>query len=199
MLVCVVPVSLREFRDMTESQTPQPAAEPSKRPYKELYGMVLGILVLPALVIAVRRVGIWPWTLLGFTTFGIPGLLIGLRSWNRWFHPDRPPVRWVQDYPRGDRLQTLDVTLTLTWVAGWFARLVIDHSRHHSVYITLSFIAGGAVSWHAFLTSYIADHKYVPAGRPYNPSNTWAKIYKPLQSEHWGQREIANSDPKAIP
>jgi hypothetical protein len=176
---------------MTEPS--QPAAEPSKRSYKDLCGIAIGILVFPALVFAARRTGIWPRTLLGFVIFGIPCLLIGFRSWNRWSHPDRLPVRWTQDHPRGHRLQTLDRMLAWIWVVGWFARLVTYQSKHHTIYITLSLIAGAAVSWHAFLADYITDHKYIPPTRPPNDFSPWARIYKPLQSERWGEAGAKSS------
>jgi hypothetical protein len=44
-----------------------------------------GFLVIAALIIAACKTSIWPSAILGFVAVGIPIILLGLRSWNRWF------------------------------------------------------------------------------------------------------------------
>jgi hypothetical protein len=98
---------------MTEAQPSQPAAEIPKRRYRPLYDMVVMFLVFPALAfVAVRRTGNWPYLVIGFVVVGIPLLLVGVRAWKRWFHPDRLPGRWPDGYQLVARLQTVDSALS---------------------------------------------------------------------------------------
>jgi hypothetical protein len=75
---------------------------------------------------------------------------------------------------------------------------VFDRSTHHRAYVVVGFIACGAAAWEGILTRYIADRKYIPPpSPPYDPSK--ATRPKPLQSDHWGRRNVADSDPNAVP
>src|SRR5258707_106359 len=87
------------------------AGEPRRRHLYQIEIGFRGFLVIPALIIATRETSIWSSAILGFVAVGIPIILLGLHSWNRCFHPDRLPARWVK---HGDeRLQNLETVLTL--------------------------------------------------------------------------------------
>ena len=90
---------------MSESTLPQQAAEPRKRSYWHLYDMVFDILFIPWLVFMAREFNIRPYIFPLLLTLGIPFFLIQLRSWSRWFHPERVPLRWPSGYAPGERLQ----------------------------------------------------------------------------------------------
>jgi hypothetical protein len=174
---------------MTEPQPTQPATEIPKPSYRDLYDMAVTFLVFPAFAfMAVRRTAIWPYAIPGFLALGLPLLLIGVRAWRRWFHPDRLPARWPSGYRLMTNLQTLDSALSWTWVLGIAITWALDLSSHHSAYIAFAFIAGAAAAWEGLLRKYIADRKYIPPPRPpYDPSKSWTSTMKPFHSEHWGR------------
>jgi hypothetical protein len=172
---------------MTEAQSTQTATESDKRNHRHLYGVVVGLSVFPALVVAMFKTSIWPNCVLGFFAIGVPFLMLGIRAWKRWSRPDRLPVRWVKDDSRGKRLETLDLTFKLVWLTGFCASFVInkDAQRAHS---TVGIIFVGIIAWETFLEKYIADRKYIPPPRPpHDPSKSWTSNMKPFHSEHWGQ------------
>jgi hypothetical protein len=172
---------------MTE---PQPVVRPRKRSYRYLYHIVFVLLFFPWLVvIAARLTGIWPYTVLGSIAAGVPLLLGVVRSWNRWSHPERLPMRWPNGYRLGERLQILETALFWIWFVGCVT-LFIKRSAHNRSYAMLFVIVIAAGAWDGFLTKYIADRKYIPPPPPYVPPTR--TTYKPLQSEHWGERGTPN-------
>ena len=87
-----------------------------------------GFLVIAALIIAVRKTSIWPSAILGFVAVGIPIILLGVRSWNRWFHPDRQPARWLKHGE--ERLQSLETVLVLYGIAAFLVMVVMGFLVH---------------------------------------------------------------------
>jgi hypothetical protein len=184
---------------MTEGQSSVPATKIRKRNYRYLVGMAVGFLVFPTIAFtAARRMWSWPYIVFGAVSVGIPFLLIGVRAWKRWFHPDRVPVRWPNGYKLMARLQTLNSALSWIWVIGLVMTWVFDRSTHHRAYVALGFLACGAAAWDNILTLYIADRKYItPPNSLYDPPKDTKR--KPLQSDHWGSHNFADSDPNAVP
>jgi hypothetical protein len=181
---------------MNETQSTQPATKSCKRDYWHIYSLSIGILVLPSLVYAVRKYGIWPDTALGFVAVGLPFLLNGCRAWNRLSHPDRIPVRWLCGYRRGEQLQALDQILTLIVIAGILISWIIDNSKRDLAHILFGFILFSSVGWGTLLRKYIEDRKYIPPPHePYDPAKGgWSGTIKGLHSEHWGGRQIPKSE-----
>ena len=158
-------------------------------------------LVIPALIIAARKTSIWPSAILGFVSVGIPIILLGLRSWNRWFHPDRLPARWLK---HGEvRLQNLETVLTLYGIAAFLVMVVMGFLMHDNASLAVllpSWICCAALAWSSILGRYVGDRKFIsPPSAPHDSSRTWLADMKPFLSEHWGERHLTNSDPNIVP
>jgi hypothetical protein len=180
---------------MTEAVTTQPGAGPRKRPYREYVDLAFAILFLPLLAYLGRNEVVRPFGELALFVTGVPIFLCGIRAWNRLRNPDRVPARWPRDdYPAGQRIEQLSLLLTLFTIAVISAGIFFDDKKHH-VFHYLWYICAG---WNLFLTRYIHDHKYIPPpSPPYDPSK--ATRPKPFQSDHWGRRNVSDSDPNAVP
>jgi hypothetical protein len=170
---------------MTEAQSTQPVKKPRKPSYWHILGMSVGILVFPAIFTTARNTSIWPDAVVGFVTFGIPFLLIGFRSWNRWFHPDRTPVHWQKGSFLNKHHDALELLLNVLWCPLFGFALFLDEHRHFKAKLVSYFLVYGCQGWLSLLKLSTAGRKYIPPpSAPYDPSK-----YKPLQSEHWGGRE----------
>jgi hypothetical protein len=160
-----------------------------------------GFLVIAALIIAVRKTSIWPSAILGFVALGIPIILLGLRSWNRWFHPDRLPARWPKYGEH--QFQNLETVLVLYGVAAFLVMVVMGFLVHDNASLAVllpSWICCAALAWSSILGRYVKDRKFIPPpSAPHDPLRTWLADMKPFRSEHWGERHLANSDPRIVP
>ncbi len=173
---------------MTEPQVTQSATTPLKRSYWHLSGVVLGLSVFPVLFITARKTGLWPNTVIAFGAFGVPFLLIGIRSWNRLFQPDRIPVRWRKGPFLNRHHQGLELMLTLLCCPLFGVALFLDEHTHSEAKLASYFLAFGCQGWLSLLRLCSADHKYIPPPRPpYDPTKSWTSCMKPFQSDHWGQ------------
>jgi hypothetical protein len=181
---------------MNETESTQSTTEPRKRSYVDLYRMLLGLFCLVCLLLAIHRFEIRPYLFfLGLIAFGMPFFLLEMRSWNRWFHPERVPTRWPNGSKLEQRLQTLDQTLTFILIAGIFIFWIIDKSKHDPAHILFYFIWFSSTGWGALLGKYIEDRKYIPPPRPpFDSSQRGWGIYTPLHSEHWGERVVSDTE-----
>ena len=169
---------------MTEAQPTQPAATPVKRRYWHLCGVALGLSVFPAVFITARKTGLWPNTLLAFATFGVPFLLIGIRSWNRLLQPDRIPVRWQKGSFLNKHHDGLGLMLTLLWCPIFGVAVFLDEHTHSEAKLASYFLVFGCQGWLSLLRLCSADRKYIPSP---SPSKSWTSNMKRFHSEHWGQ------------
>jgi hypothetical protein len=148
--------------------------------------LCFGFLVLPTLILVGWKTSFWPDAALGFVTFGVPFLVIGVQSWSRMSHPERVPVRWPSGYLPGERLQTLQGILQWIWIVGYPTSVAIKH-RHSDMHTVLQIISVGSIGWSAVLKAYIADRNYIPP--PPDPPKGWSGSIKGIHSEHWGGRQ----------
>ena len=171
---------------MSEEQNPQTAGEPRRRTYWHLLGITSGFLVFPAIFITASKTGVWVNAVVGFVTFGIPLLLIGYRSWNRWFHPDLTPVRWQQRSFLNKHHDLLEVILTLLWCPLFCVAVFLDEHRHSEAKVVSYFLVFGCQGWLSWLKLSTADRKAsLPPSTPSDHSKN-----KPLRSERWGERQV---------
>jgi len=158
--------------------------------------MLLGLFCLVCLVLAIRRLSIRPYlSFLGLIAYGIPFFLLEIRSWKRWFHPERVPTRWPDRYARGARLQTVKDWLDRTWMFLLCIGFVIRYASSWNGRNVILGVAYALMFWDGFLKNYIEDRKYIPPpSPPYDPSKRGWGIYTPLHSEHWGERVVPDTE-----
>lgn len=101
---------------LNSAQISEPAVAPPVRLKRHLAGIAVGLLI-PLLLVWIAWLKHIPSDKRSFfLIFCMPVVFVGLymscRSWRRWFHPDRLPVRWTEDSVWPKRLKVLD------WVAN---------------------------------------------------------------------------------
>jgi hypothetical protein len=188
---------------MSKNQRSQLSTE-RRKDCRHPYRIEIGFhwfLIIPAIVIAACKTSIWPNILLGSLAVGIPVILLGLRSWNRWFHPDRLPARWLKHGEEG--LQNLGTVLNLTGIVAFLGMVVIGilaHDNASRALLLLSWACCTTLAWSNVLDRYIEDRKYIPPpSPPHDPSRTGLVDMKPFRSEHWGEHHLTNPDPNVVP
>jgi hypothetical protein len=149
-------------------------------------------------VFMARKFNLRPYIFPILLTLGIPFFLIELRSWRRWFHPERVPIRWPSNYAPGERLQRLEKWLGRIWMLLALIVIVTHDSMPRDVAIDLLWVAFGGIVWDGFLRRYIQDRKYIPPPSPPSPPGAplkgWAETIKGIHSEYWGGRKIPKTD-----
>ena len=162
--------------------------------------MALGLSVFPAVFITDRKTGLWPNTVLAFATFGVPFLLIGVRSWNRLLQPDRIPVRWQKGSFLNKHHDMLELMLTFFWCPIFAVAVFLDEHTHSEAKLASFFLVFGCQGWLSLLRLCSADRKYMPPSSPdYDPSKTRTSGIKRFHSEYWGERGVTESDPSPAP
>lgn len=140
----------------------------------------------------VSRLG-WQVALPFFLSFEIPCVLIALRARNRWFRPERLPVRWPPGYPL--QHQRLDRLNGLLWgvIVGCLAVafFMVDRHETHGFVITLALcFCMSSIGASGALERYIKDRVY--GGRPNaEPTGGWSGTVGRVHSDHWGGRPPA--------
>jgi hypothetical protein len=185
---------------MDETETPQPAKEPRKRFRRELHIIAPAIQILPALVIAVRKTGHWPNTILYAVTVGIPFIQIGLRyrNWNRWLSANSLTLIPLEEYMPSWTPRTLTSLLNWIWGLAICLNFGINDPMHHISHAVLLLLWFGIIGCIHFMLWYLMKnrHKFKPCSIPPNkPTHVDISRYKPLYSDHWGERVVPDTAP----
>ncbi len=179
---------------LSSAQTPEPAVEQPARKKRHLAGITVGFLIPLLLLWMAWLKHIHSGQRLTFLFMCVPfvfvGFFVSCRSWRRWFHPDRLPVRWAEDSVWPKRLKVLD------WVVSgmggvvmlWFLVFMFSSedwkgsSSAHYFWIVYS----ASTSFRVILRQYSEDRNPLPPlSSPRDLSQLLTDSIKPVYSKDW--------------
>jgi hypothetical protein len=166
------------------------AAETSPSPTRKKIDLALGVglgsFVAFALALSLWKDSLWGDTLPFLATLGAPMLLIAVRSWRRWFHPERLPARWPAGSRSAQRWQSAaGCALLLGVMLNGFAIVALQGPHHRSARDAIQTAFWAIYLWYWVMQSYIQDRvPLVPRIR--DTAIAWPSDMKPVQSNQWG-------------
>ncbi len=192
---------------MSETTWPEASDKPPVGAKRELFGLIFLLTELAVFAWFYYWKGhTWPVQVKRGIFFGplLPQLVLIGRAWNRCFEPDRNPVRW----PNGSDIQALmsnlNRVLTVFVIVCASAWMFVDRAKVHALENTWGCLFFTVQMWQIYLSKYIDDRKFIPPPSPSSsssPSSTWthsrqsfAGKYRPLHSDHWGERETPRNE-----
>jgi hypothetical protein len=165
------------------------------RQKKHIAGMAFGFLT-PLLLIAFaleRHVKDDALLVFALLAPSVPVIFLGIRSYQRWFYPDRMPTRWSRDsaalrWVRAAELAAAGVNL-VAWLAVGLMNLGQEASRHKSHLAWLAVIISASIR--LILMQYREDRKPMPPLVPLSPisphdlSLRLTNAIRPVYSKEW--------------
>jgi hypothetical protein len=103
---------------------------PSERKNRHLAGMAFGFLTPLLTLLFVLEGQVTNYVLFLVIVGNIPMIFVGVRSWRRWFYPNRLPIRWTDDSVAYKRVRIAEWVAAGVNLVGWLAvGLMISASK----------------------------------------------------------------------
>jgi hypothetical protein len=169
------------------------AIQPSGRKKRHLAGVAFGFLA--------PLVGLWfaferhatAYVVSIIVAACFPGVFLGVRSWRRWFYPDRLPARWAEDSVTYKRVRAAEWVAGVANLVAWLAVALMtlgqetSHQRARPALLAALLFC----SIRVILMQYREDRKplspevALPIVSPYDPSLRLTNSVRPVYSKDW--------------
>ena len=177
---------------LNSAQIPDPAVAPPVRLKRHLAGIATGFLI-PFLLVGIAWQPFFPsykrsFFLMACVPLVFVGFFVSCRSWRRWFHPDRLPVRWAEDSVWFKRVKVLEWVTGGVNIVAWLGIAVMsageEHWSHKARPLWLAAMA--SASFRVILMQYREDRKPLPPlSSPRDLSQLSTDSIKPVYSKDW--------------